>query len=187
MQAVDFAARTADLGLHPLNKRYLRRVRPGGRILDAGCGVARDALAFAERGYDVVAFDASEEMVALARARARARIPVHRMRFADVAWRAEFDGVWSCASLLHVPPASFPAAASRLADTLRPGGAWYMSFKLGDGERVAGGRLFVDHTTATLMHALAGLAVDVVDHWISASAQPGHSAERWVNGVVVRR
>src|SRR3712207_7267921 len=43
--------------------RFLRRVRPGGRILDAGCGTGRDALAFVQRGFEVVAFDASAEMV----------------------------------------------------------------------------------------------------------------------------
>jgi hypothetical protein len=53
------------------------------------------------------------------------------MRFNDVSWRNQFDGIWACASLLHVPAASFPDVASRLVGALRPGGAWYMSFKLG--------------------------------------------------------
>jgi ubiquinone/menaquinone biosynthesis C-methylase UbiE len=60
---------TAGLDLEPLYQRFLRHVRPGGRILDAGCGPGRDALAFADRGYEVVAFDASEAMVRLARER----------------------------------------------------------------------------------------------------------------------
>ena len=71
--AADFAVRTAELDLAPLYDRFLRRVRPGGRILDAGCGVGRDALAFAERGFEVVAFDASEEMARLARERVGGR------------------------------------------------------------------------------------------------------------------
>jgi hypothetical protein len=32
-----------------------------------------------------------------------------------------------------------------------------MSFKLGEGERLAEGRLFVDHTEATLRRAMSGL------------------------------
>ncbi len=86
-QAADFDARTVDLDLAPLYDRFLSRVRPGGRILDAGCGVGRDALAFAERGFEVVAFDASEEMARLARERVGGRAEVLRMRFEDVAWR----------------------------------------------------------------------------------------------------
>lgn len=82
--------------------------------------------------------------------------------------------------------ASFPAVASRLADVLRPGGAWYMSFKLGGGERVsAEGRLFVDHTEETLLRALAGVAADVAEHWVTTGVQPGRSPERWVNAVAI--
>jgi hypothetical protein len=43
-RAADFAEQTADLDLEPLYARFLRHVRPGGRILDAGCGPGRDAL-----------------------------------------------------------------------------------------------------------------------------------------------
>jgi hypothetical protein len=113
----------------------------------------------------VVAFDASEEMVRLACARLGDRADVHLMRFNDVSWHRQFDGIWACASLLHVPPASFPDVASQLAGALRPGGGWYMSFKLGQGERLAEGRLFVDHTEMTLRSALCGLPVEFVDAW----------------------
>jgi hypothetical protein len=40
-----------------------------------------------------------------------------------------------------------------------------MSFKLGQGERLAEGRLFVDHTEMTLRSALCGLPVEFVDAW----------------------
>jgi 2-polyprenyl-3-methyl-5-hydroxy-6-metoxy-1,4-benzoquinol methylase len=129
--AVRFAADTADLDMSALYERFLQHLPPGGRILDAGCGVGRDALAFAERGYSVTAFDASAEMVRLARERVGSRAEVLHMRFEDVASQEEFDGIWACASLLHVPAADFPSVAARLAWALRPRGAWYMSFKLG--------------------------------------------------------
>ncbi len=78
------------------------------------------------------------------------------MRFEDVAWREEFDGISACASLLHVPTADFPGVAARLASALRPRGAWYMSFKLGEGEQVVGGRTFADHTEETLARSGMG-------------------------------
>ena len=186
-QAADFAGQTAGLDLGPLYDRFLRYVRPGGIILDAGCGPGRDALAFAERGYKVVAFDASEEMVRLARARLGGSADVHLMRFNDVSWHREFDGIWACASLLHVPAASFPNIALRLVDALRPGGAWYMSFKLGEGERLAEGRLFVDQTEATLHSALSRLPVGFVEYWQSTDLRPGRQAEHWLNAVLIHR
>jgi 2-polyprenyl-3-methyl-5-hydroxy-6-metoxy-1,4-benzoquinol methylase len=140
--AADFAARTASVDMEPIYRRFLPHIRIGGRILDAGCGVGRDTLAFADRGYDVVAIDASTEMVRLACERVGARAAVHLMRFQDVQWCNEFDGIWTCASLLHVPTASFGGIARRLTAALRAGGVWYISFKVGVGERVVGGRLF---------------------------------------------
>src|SRR3954470_4490971 len=85
--AAQFAAGTADLDMSALHERFLRHVRPGGRILDAGFGVGRDALAFVERGFSVVAFDASAEMVRLARERVAGRAEVLQMRFEAVDWR----------------------------------------------------------------------------------------------------
>ncbi|WP_202882968.1 MULTISPECIES: class I SAM-dependent methyltransferase [Hyphomicrobiales] len=88
--ATSFASQTADVDLTLLYDKFLRLVAPGGRILDAGCGVGRDALAFSQRGYDVVAFDGSEEMVRLTQERVGSYIPVHLMRFEEMAWHSEF-------------------------------------------------------------------------------------------------
>jgi len=45
------------------------------------------------------------------------RKPALLMRFDDMDFDAEFDGVWACASLLHVPrremPASFRVSSGR--------------------------------------------------------------------------
>jgi 2-polyprenyl-3-methyl-5-hydroxy-6-metoxy-1,4-benzoquinol methylase len=90
---VEFAAQTANVDMEAIYQRFLPHVRTGGRILDAGCGVGRDTLAFADRGYDVVAIDASEEMVRLARERVSNRAAVHLMRFQNIQWRNEFDGI----------------------------------------------------------------------------------------------
>jgi SAM-dependent methyltransferase len=181
--AADFAAQTADLDLEPLYQRFLRHVRPGGRILDAGCGVGRDALAFAERGYNVVAFDASEAMVQIARERVRGRAEVYLMDFKDFHWQKEFDGIWACASLLHIPKASFTDVASRLVSALRPDGVWYMSFKLGTDERVVDERLFIDHTAATLRQVMAPAPVTIRETWISGDIRPNRQNEFWLNAI----
>jgi SAM-dependent methyltransferase len=43
--------------------------RGGGRVLEIGCGTGRVALALAAAGFDIVAMDRSEEMLAQARAK----------------------------------------------------------------------------------------------------------------------
>jgi len=184
--AAAFAAETAGLDQAPLYARFLEHLPPGGRILDVGCGVGRDCLVFAERGYRVEGFDAAPAMVALARQRLGARARIHHLTFAEVAWEAECDGIWCCASLLHVPEGAFPEVAARLLWALRPGGTWYLSFKQGEGEHRRHGRLFVDHTEATLRRALAALPLRVEEIWTSADLRPGRAGEAWLNAILRR-
>lgn len=74
-----------------------------------------------------------------------------------------------------------------MADALRPGGAWYMSFKLGEGERLSGGRLFVDHTEASLRLALAPLPLWPAEVWLSGDVRSGRQREQWVNAIATRQ
>ena len=180
-----FAMDTGGVDMSALHHRFLRHVPVGGRLLDAGCGVGRDALAFAEQGFSVVAFDASSEMVRLARERTAGRAEVRQMRFEDVAWREEFDGVWACASLLHVPAAELPSVTRRLAAVLRPGGTLYMSFKHGGGERVVAGRRFTDLNEASLRDVVEGTGLRNVDVWTTHDVRPDRRAETWLNVIAI--
>jgi hypothetical protein len=124
--------------------------------------------------------------VRLARDRVGDRAAVHLMRFQDVRWCNEFDGIWTCASLLHVPAVSFGCTARRLIAALRAEGVWYISFKVGIGERVVGGRLFVDHDEETLRLSLEATPVDIIETRISVDARPKRSNERWLNAIARR-
>jgi len=181
-----FAAETGNLDMSAFYDRFLRHIQPAGRILDAGCGIGRDARAFIERGYSVVAFDASTEMVRLAGERAGGRAEVLQLRFEDLAWREEFDGIWACASLLHIPTVELPAIAARLAIALRPGGILYMSFKYGLGERVAGGRRFANQTEETLTVAVGGTNLVLVEIWTTNDLRVALPGERWLNAIATR-
>jgi 2-polyprenyl-3-methyl-5-hydroxy-6-metoxy-1,4-benzoquinol methylase len=159
-------------------------VLEGGSILDAGCGSGRDALAFSRAGYAVTAFDGSAKMVQLASE--HSGLKVLRMAFADAAWIDAFDGIWSCASLLHVPRAELGAAMTRLAGALKPGGAWFMSFKYGEGERFATERHFTDMTETSIANAIGATGLHVADLWVSNDARPGRAGERWMNAIARR-
>jgi SAM-dependent methyltransferase len=184
--AAEFAVQTANVDMEPNYRHFLPRVWTRGCVLDAGCGVGRDTFVLADRGDDVVAIDASEDMVRLARERVGERAAVHLRQLLDVPWRDEFDGIWACASLPHVPAASFGHLATRLAAALRPAGSWYMSFKMGSDERASGGRLFVDHDQETLRPSLEATPVDIIETWVSLDASPERSKERWLNVIAQR-
>ena len=61
-----------------------------------------------------------------------------------------------------------------------------MSFEVGTGARVAGGRLFVDHDEETLRLVLGATPVELIETWISVDARPERSNERWLN-LIARR
>ena len=73
----------------------------GAKILDLGCGSGRDTKYFLQKGYDVVAVDGSIEMVKLS-TEFTGKQTLH-LTFDEINFNEEFDGVWACASLLHVP------------------------------------------------------------------------------------
>lgn len=140
--AEDFFRRTVDADMAVERTAFTALLKPGGRVLDAGCGSGRDARAFRDLGFKVTAMEASPRLAALA-AR-HIGLPVEVMTFDQITWRGSFDGVWACASLLHVPRADLPSAMRRLREALARGGVWWMSFKYGTEEREASDRHFTD-------------------------------------------
>lgn len=176
---------TVNVDMSSLYETFTRHLAPGARVLDAGCGSGRDAKAFQEMGYQVDAFDASPAMVELARE--HTGLPVQLMTFADVDWKGEFDGIWCCASLLHVPALELAGVMRTLADALKPGGVWYVSFKYGDGEREVDGRRFTDMDEGRLRALLSTVAViDVISIWTTQDKRPLRD-EVWINGVLRKK
>jgi len=188
-----YATGTRNVPMTALCECFLAHVAKPGWVLDAGCGSGRDALAFLQAGHHVVAFDASPEMARLASQ--HTGLDVHVLDFLSLAGTAQmglpagtlFDGIWACASLLHVAEADQPEAWTRLWRLLAPGGVAYASYKLGEGERVdALGRPFTDATE----HRLAGWTAHLpgVTHlrtWVSTDQRPGES-QAWLNALVQR-
>jgi len=114
-QAETYYRSTVGLDMSSIYPRFLSELSPGAHIADAGCGSGRDAKAFLERGYVVTAFDASPRMANLASAYTGQKC--HVLRFQEMEFRREFDGIWACASLLHVPE----ERDGRSVQTLRSG------------------------------------------------------------------
>jgi len=183
--ADQFVDNTIDVDMTALYDRFLPFVPSGGHILDAGCGSGRDALFFINAGYRVTAFDASPELVA--KAAYLIGQPVEVVTFEQFHSNDLFDGVWACASLLHVPLDQLHLAIGNLAACLHDGGSIYMSFKLGSGERVSKGRLFTDlnqNGLAELLKLLPDLRLK--EAWTTHDQRPGREDEKWFNAVLVK-
>ncbi|WP_380179977.1 class I SAM-dependent methyltransferase [Kalamiella sp. sgz302252] len=192
---------TVNVDMAALYQPFIGCLPPGARILDAGCGSGRDVKAFSKMGFAVDAFDASPELVALAR-RLTGK-PVEQMRFDEINAAARYDGIWCCASLLHVPEAGLPDVMAKLAKALKPGGVWYLSFKYGSGEREKEGRRFTDMDEAGLRRIVDKLNgsfkqnsvtgesgnrlaanIEIKKTWQTGDLRSGRSDERWLNAII---
>ncbi len=117
---------------------FLSLLPNGARILELGCGVGGDTAEILARGFDVRATDGSPEMAAVASKRLGR--PVETLLFHELDAVEAYDGVWANACLLHVPRDQLAHVLSLIWRALKPGGAFFASYKEGE----AGGRDALD-------------------------------------------
>lgn len=175
-----FIADTANVEFGALQRAFAGMLPEGGRILDLGCGSGRDSLAFLKAGFLVDAVDGSTEMAKAASE--LTGLPVAHAFFADYEPAGVYDGVWACSSLLHVPAAELPVIISKYAAALKPGGVFYLSFKLGDHDGMRNGRWFTDMTEGSfrsLIGGVDGLTIDRID--VTSDVRPDRADEKWLN------
>lgn len=177
--ADSYFTRTAMINLDDTYTKFRKHLPLGAFILDAGCGVGRDTRYFIQLGYRVSAFDASIEMVKLCRQYPYAYC-VHQS-FHDISDLEKYDGVWACASLLHLNEERFVDALSRLACALKVGGILYFSIKAGNSTAGAAGdrdsRSFYYHDTSRVKDFLLNRYFEEIQIWTNVGAIEGHKSE----------
>jgi SAM-dependent methyltransferase len=169
-----------------LYDRFLPLIPAGGLILDAGCGAGRDAKVFVEAGYRVTAFDASPEIAVLASKYLGQEVLVRE--FGEIRWKWSFDGIWACASLLHVPYNALSETFRTLVQALKPDGVMYTSFKFGQGERIKHGRHFTDIDEPRLREILSHMSNhEIIDIWLTGDRRPEREKEKWLNALIRKK
>ena len=177
---------TVDQDMTEIAGRFLEHLEEGATILDLGCGSGRDSLAFYEAGYDVTPLDASEEMCKLAEI--HTGLDVLCMSAEEMDFEEVFDGIWACASLVHIPKGEMPEILGRIRQALKQDGILYMSFKKGDFEGARGERYFSDYTEESLrqlMESVPGFELEEI--WESEDVRSGHQDKLWVNVLVKKK
>jgi SAM-dependent methyltransferase len=171
---------TVNIYMESLYSPFLELIPPYGRILDAGCGSGRDSLYFMKKGYDVVAIDASEELVRLASA--LLGMAVLNMSFQELEFIEEFDGIWACGSLLHVPKNEIKDVLNRLSRSLRKDGIIYASFKYGNGVRLQEGRIFNNYNEDSLASLIKeDPSLKTSRMWKTEDLRKNRKGEYWLN------
>lgn len=182
--AREYFESTVHLDMSHLYEPFLSRLQPGSKVLDVGCGSGRDSLFFKNQGYEVTAIDGSAELVKLASQLLEQ--PVLLMDFQKLCLQDQFDGIWACASLLHLEKPALGRVIAYLAEHLKPGGIFYMSFKYGSGECWKDGRYFNyvnEEDLKSIIDRVPGLSVEKC--FVTTDVRRDHE-ERWLNAYLLK-
>lgn len=129
----------------PHLRDFIATLPTGGKVLDLGCGPGISAAVMAKSGLEVLATDASAEMVAMADN--HPGVTARQLSFDRIEGKAVYDGVWANFSLLHTPRSSMPNHLRAIHQAMKPGGLLHIGLKLGTGEaRDSIGRLYTYYT-----------------------------------------
>lgn len=175
-----YIAGTLSADMSSTRSRFAAHLPEHARILDFGCGSGRDTKAFLEAGYLVDAIDGSEQLCG--KASEYTGISVKRMLFNELDACERYDGVWACASILHLPKTELADVLGKIEKALRHNGILYTSFKYGSFEGIRNGRYFTDFTEETLKTFWkTATSMQIFDQWITQDVRPGREEEKWIN------
>ncbi len=184
-QAASFAQSTLDVEFSALQDEFVSYLKEGASILDVGAGSGRDSAAFLKQGFKVTAIDGSAELAKLASKVLGQEVIVST--FQDYEPDQIFDGIWACASLLHLSREDIVKVMQKLAKALAADGVFYVSFKYGTFSGERNGRFFTDLTEDTFAEILKEVSeLKIKRQFITEDARPGREAEKWLNVMLER-
>ena len=177
---------TFEANMDPLLTKFAFHVPKGGLILDAGCGTGRDSVWFVNHGYNVVAFDGSEDMVKHAKDYVDGEVML--ATFENFKCDKKFDGIWACSSLLHVKRENMVDIVEKLAGYLKPKGAFFMSFKDRDEDYEKDGRVFTNYTESELRELINSIddliTIEIIK---TTDVREGREDEHWVSVIAKKK
>ena len=180
-----FMNNTIDVEFSGIQEWFLSQLQPGSLILDFGCGTGRDSYYFLKKGYRVEACDGSEMMVRIATQ--VTGISVKHMLFSELNEIERYDGIFACASILHVPSSELPVILKKMKRAVKRKGILYLSFKYGTFEGFRNGRYFTDLTERGLEKLIRDVdGLEIINTKITSDVRTERQNEKWLN-VLLRR
>lgn len=184
--ALEYSRSTVCVDFSATQERFLRYMPSHAKILDFGCGSGRDTKYFLDKGHNVEAVDGSKEFCRLASA--YTGISVKQLYFQELASVNEYDGIWACASILHLQWDDLISVLHKMAVALKNTGVIYTSFKYGDFSGERQGRFFIDFTENRLNEMLTLVPeLQCREYWISTDVRPNRKDEKWMNIILSRK
>ena len=100
-----------------------------GKILDVGCGSGRDCAYFVKKGFETVGVDLSDKLLEIAQKEV-AKATFLKQDIRNLSFPPNFfDGIWSCASLLHIKHKDIPETLRSWFSVPKPSGILFIHVK----------------------------------------------------------
>lgn len=182
-KAHEFVNNTVSVDFTDTQDLFLEYLPENACILDFGCGSGRDTKYFKDKGYNVEAVDGSEELCQIASEYSGIR--VERILFQDLNEKAKYDGIWACASILHLSKSELKDVLKKMIISLKKNGIIYTSFKYGEFEGMRNDRYFSDFTEKTFQEYIDSIeGIELEKQWVTADVRPGRGEEKWLNMIL---
>ena len=165
-----------DMSIH--YEKYLKYLPNKGKILDVGFGSGRDMIYFKSLGYKVEGIDTSIEFVKNMKNRG---FDVSLMSVAKLNFKNTYDGLWACASLLHIKREELEEPILRCINALKDNGILYCSFKYGNKEIEKNNRYF-NYINEEIINDIANKNdLNIIDLYQSNDVRTIRNNEKWIN------
>lgn len=175
--------KTVDLNMEVILDKFIELLPEGATVLDLGCGSGRDSFYLIEKGFDVTALDGSKQLCELAEIHIGQ--DVLNMRFEDIDFEHVFDGIWACASLLHIKAEDIDGIMDKIIKSLKMDGILYMSFKYGEFSGIRNERYFEEYNTRGLKELISRhKELQILDMWKSNDIRIEMDDDVWIHAIV---
>ena len=183
--AADFVSGTINADVTYIQDRFLALLPQGAKILDFGCGSGRDTKYFIEKGFRAEGVDGSEELCRIASE--NTGTTVRHMMFNELDEIDTYDGIWACASILHLPKSELRDVLIKMIRAVKDGGYLYVSFRHGDFEGYINDRYFSYFTEEGFEEFIGDLQeIKIVDKWVSEDVRPDRREMKWLNLILLK-
>lgn len=149
-------------------------------ILDLGFGSGRDSLYFRKK-YLVTSIDPARSFVI--NAKKLGLTNVYQTSVLEMDFENHFNGIWACATLLHVDKSDLNLAFKKCAKALKNDGIMYVSFKYGNFEGLRNGRYYLDLTETSILHFLNDANLKILEYSITSDVRPNRN-DKWLNVIL---
>ena len=182
-KATEFINKTFNCDMSVQYKLFEKYLDNPKVIMDLGFGSGRDSLYFMSKGIDVYAVDPNKLFCDNAKKIGIKNI--YNIKAQEINFENLFDGIWACASLLHVPAKELNLVFKKCSNALKANGVMYASFKYGDFEGERNGRYFLDLNEETIKKYLNNTKLTIKEYCITEDVRVDNDT-KWLNVILVK-